>query len=94
MHVSAPFLAEDSRFPSYGPLAAAAGIQAQAGIRLYDSPASNGALNLYSSEPGVFEDLASLGQLFAHQAALALSYARQVEQLQEAVETRQVIGRA
>lgn len=94
VHVAAPFLTKDSRFPSYGPIAAAAGIQAQAGIRLFDSPESNGALNLYSSRAGVFEDLAPLGQLFAHQAAVALSYARQIDQLQEAVQTRQLIGRA
>ncbi|HXH77531.1 GAF and ANTAR domain-containing protein [Nocardioides sp.] len=94
MHAAAPYLATDSRFPAYGPIAAAAGIEAQAGIRLYDSPASNGALNLYSTRPGVFEDLTTVGQLFAHQAAVALSYARQIDQLQQAVETRQLIGQA
>ena len=33
-------------------------------------------------------------KLFAHQSAVALDYARQVDQLQEAVKSRQVIGQA
>jgi hypothetical protein len=94
VHVTAPHLAGDPRFPRYGPVAVAAGIQAQAGIRLFDGPDSNGALNLYSEQAGSFEDLDLLGQLFLHQSAVALAYARQVTQLQEAVQTRQLIGQA
>jgi hypothetical protein len=94
VHVAAPYISDDSRFPEYGPLAAAAGIGAQAGIRLYDSPTANGALNLYSKRAGAFGDMATVGQLFAHQAAVALSYARQIDQLQDAVESRQIIGQA
>jgi hypothetical protein len=70
------------------------GIRAQAGIRLFDAPMSNGALNLYSSRDGAFEDLGVLEQLFAHQSAMALDYARQIDQLQEAVKSRQMIGQA
>lgn len=94
VHVTSPYLADDARFPRYGPAAVSAGIQAQAGIRLFDAPASNGALNLYSVRPGAFGDLGALGQLFAHQSAVALAYARQVSHLQEAVTTRQLIGQA
>jgi hypothetical protein len=54
MHVTAPHLADDDRFP----------------------------------------DLEMLGQLFVHQSAVALAYARQVGQLNEAVQTRQLIGQA
>ena len=36
----------------------------------------------------------ALAQLFAHQSAVALDYAREVENLQEAMRTRQEIGRA
>jgi AmiR/NasT family two-component response regulator len=35
-----------------------------------------------------------LSQLFAHQSAMALDYARQIDQLQEAVRSRQMIGQA
>jgi hypothetical protein len=94
VHVTSPHLGDDPRFPRYGPVAVSAGILAQAGIRLFDGPESNGALNLYSERAGSFEDLESLGQLFVHHSAVALAYARQVTQLQEAVKTRQLIGQA
>jgi hypothetical protein len=94
VHVAAPHLADDDRFPRYAPVAARAGIRAQAGIRLFDTHGSNGALNLYSRREGAFEDLGTLEQLFAHQSAMALGYARQITQLEEAIETRSLIGRA
>jgi len=94
VHVTAPHLAADERFPRYAPVAVAQGIRAQAGIRLFDPPKSNGALNLYSDREGAFEDLGVLEQLFAHQSAMALDYARQIDQLQEAVQSRQMIGQA
>jgi hypothetical protein len=94
IHVTAPDLSQDVRFPRYARVALAAGVRAQAGIRLFEAPSSDGALNLYSSETGSFSDLGALGELFAHQSAVALSYARQVSQLQEALQTRQLIGQA
>lgn len=94
VHVTAPNLAADQRFPRYAPVAVAAGIRAQAGIRLFDATGSKGALNLYSESVGAFRDLGTLGQLFAHQAAVALDYARHVDQLQEAVRSRGLIGQA
>lgn len=94
VHVTAPDLANDPRFPRYAPVPLRAGIKAQAGIRLFDAPASNGALNLYSERVGAFEDLGELAALFTHQSAMALDYARQIDQLQEAVESRQLIGQA
>lgn len=94
VHVIAPDLANDERFPRYAPVVLRAGIRAQAGIRLFDSGESTGALNLYSPEVGAFEDLGALSQLFAHQSAMALDYARHIGQLQEAVATRQIIGQA
>ncbi|NPD06565.1 GAF and ANTAR domain-containing protein [Nocardioides sp. zg-1308] len=94
VHVTSPDLAADERFPRYAPVALEAGIRAQAGIRLFDAPGSNGALNLYSATVGAFADLEILSQLFAHQSAVALDYARQIDQLQEAVSTRQLIGQA
>ena len=71
-----------------------AGIRAQAGIRLFDAPDSSGALNLYSDKVGAFEDLGMLADLFAHQSAVALDYARRIDQLEEAVVNRQLIGQA
>lgn len=94
VHVVSSHLAADDRFPRYAPVALRAGIRAQAGIRLFDAPDSNGALNLYSDQVGAFEDLGILSELFAHHSAVALAYARRVDQLEEAVVTRQLIGKA
>ncbi|HEX6149305.1 GAF and ANTAR domain-containing protein [Nocardioides sp.] len=94
VHVAAPHLAGDGRWPRYTPIALAAGVEAQAGIRLFDAEQSNGALNLYAERAGAFEDLGAVGELFSHQAAVALDYAREVTHLQQAVQTRQVIGQA
>jgi len=95
-YVTSPHLAADERYPKYAALAVKAGIKAQAGIRLFDTPkpTAQGALNLYSREVGSFSDMSIVAQLFAHQSAVALDYARELENLQEAVKTRQEIGRA
>ncbi|WP_224276395.1 GAF and ANTAR domain-containing protein [Nocardioides lacusdianchii] len=94
VHIVSSHLAADERFPRYAPVALEAGIRAQAGIRLFDAQHSNGALNLYSDKVGAFEDLGVLAELFAHQSAVALEYARRIDQLQEAVTARQLIGQA
>ena len=94
VHVSSPDLGSDARWPRYAPVALAAGVEAQAGIRLFDAKNSNGALNLYSRTPGSFVELDGLGELFSHHAATAIDYAREITQLQQAVQTRQVIGQA
>ena len=96
MYVSSPNLAADERFPRYAAMAVKAGIRAQAGVRLFDTPkpSAQGALNLYSRDVGSFTDMSVVSQLFAHQSAIALDYAREVKNLQEAVRTRQAVGRA
>jgi ANTAR domain/GAF domain len=93
-HVIAPNLAADERFPKYGPLAVSYGIRAQAGIRLFDTPKSQGALNLYSTKVGAFEDFESLAALFSHQAGVAIAYASEVQSLNDALRTRKTIGQA
>jgi hypothetical protein len=94
VHVTSPNLAADDRFPRYAKVAVDRGIRAQAGIRLFDAPKSNGALNLYSTHVGAFEDISTLGHLFASQAATAISYAHEITQLNEAMQTRGLIGQA
>jgi hypothetical protein len=93
-YVTAPNLAADERFPRYAATAVAAGIRAQAAVRLFDGPKANGALNLYSRHVGAFEDFGSLRALFAHQSAIAIGYAREIEDLRQALQTRQTIGAA
>jgi GAF domain-containing protein len=54
-----------------------------------------GALNLYSNAPGQFDAQDELvGALLADQAAVALTGARRVGQLNEALTSRDLIGRA
>lgn len=94
-YVPSPHLAADDRFPAYADLAVRAGIRAQAGIPLFEVPqGARGALNVYSREVGSFADMDFLSRLFAHQAGVALDYAREFGNLQEAIRTRQLIGRA
>lgn len=89
-----PDLAVDTRWPRYAPLAVSAGVQAQAGIRLFDTAKANGALNLYADQAGAFQDFDDLRELFSHQSGIAIAYAREITHLQEAVKTRQLIGQA
>ena len=93
-HVISPDLATDERFPNYGPYVVSKGIRAQAGLRLFDAPASQGALNIYSRRAGAFEDFSTIAALFAHQAAVAIGYAREIADLNDAIRTRTTIGQA
>jgi hypothetical protein len=93
-HVAAPYLASDDRFPRYAPVAVSYGIQAQAGVRLFDTTRSSGALNLYAVEPGAFQDFDDLSELFAHHSGMALAYAQHVDNLETAIQSRQLIGQA
>jgi GAF domain-containing protein len=93
-YVISPNLGADERFPQYGPKAVEEGIRSQVGIRLFDTRKSQGALNLYSTRVGAFDDLETLSGLFAHQAGVAIAYAHHVENLEEAVRTRTTIGQA
>jgi GAF domain-containing protein len=92
--VITPDLGDDPRFPRYGPIAVEFGLRAQIGVRLFDSPKSHGALNLYSTTVGAFEDVGSLSALFLHQAGQVIAYAQEITNLAEAVRTRTVIGQA
>jgi hypothetical protein len=95
-YVTSPHLAADERFPRYGAVAVRAGIRAQAGLRLFETPrnSARAALNLYSRDVGSFDDMSTVARLFVHQSAMALDYAREIENLQQAMRTRQLIGRA
>ena len=93
-HVVSSDLLADERFPRYGKMAWEAGLRSQAGIRLFNAPRSQGAMNLYSKEVGGFEDLGSIAALFSHQAAVAIAYAHEIANLEEAIRTRKLIGQA
>lgn len=94
VHVFAPDLATDERFPRYATVALEQGVHAQAGLRLFDTPHSQGALNLYSSRTGAFSNLDELGELFVHQAGIAIAYAQEIDDLRQALDARRTIGQA
>jgi GAF domain-containing protein len=91
--VSADLL-DDPRYPRYGPFAAELGIRSQAGIRLFQNPKTIGALNLFASQAGAIPNVAALGRLFAHQAAIALAYSMEIQGLNDALRSRTRIGQA
>lgn len=93
-HVVSRDLRVDPRFPRFGLAAVEVGILSQAGLRLFKTGEAVAALDLYSKQAAAFEDLGRLDRLFAHQAATALSYARELDNLHEALRTRTVIGQA
>jgi GAF domain-containing protein len=93
-YVVANDLGHDDRFPRYGAAAVDLGIHAQIGVRLFDSPRSHGALNLYSTSAGAFKDVESLSELFAHQAGQAIAHAREIGNLSQALQSRTTIGQA
>jgi len=64
-------------------------------FQLYVEGDNLGALNLYSREPNAFDDESEhIGLLFASHAAVAFADAQKLDQLNSAVETRDLIGQA
>jgi len=99
-HPFASDLADDPRWPTFGPAAARAGIRSALAFRLSEQPVS--ALNLYARLPAAFgaTDRAK-GLIFATLAGLALDLAGEraddllrVANLHEALRTRELIGQA
>ena len=93
--VRSQHVATDSRWPAYAPIAADAGIGSQMALEVYRNHASRGGLNLYSLSPGMLGDHDTpAAELFATYAAVAMGYAYEVENLNDALATRKVIGQA
>lgn len=71
------------------------GIESVLAFRLFAEEETMGALNLYSTQADAFDehDIA-VGSVFAAHAAVALTTAREREHLEEAIQTRDLIGRA
>jgi len=93
-------LADDDRWPSFGPMAARAGIRSALALRMSDRPVS--ALNLYAYLPGAFgaTDQAK-AVIFATLAGVELNAAedragddKRFANLHEALLTRELIGQA
>jgi GAF domain-containing protein len=89
-------LLNEPRWPNFSRRAAeASGVASMLAYRLFIEADTMGALNLYSKQKYAFdgEDRA-VGSIFAAHAAVALSAARHQDQLEQAIETRDLIGQA
>ena len=95
-------LANDSRFPRFGPAAAKHGVNSSLSLPLYIEDRSVGALNMYSFEKRSFDEQSEkIGLEFATKAAVLLANAEAYFELseltvhlKEALESRDVIGTA
>jgi GAF domain-containing protein len=88
-------LRHDQRWPRYIPAAAAKGVRSQVAVRLFSRGRHMGGLNLYSTDHDeVDANCVETARLFATHAAVVLGHAEQEDQLQEALQSRKVIGQA
>ena len=89
-------LATEDRWPKFSRRAAEeTGVASMLSFRLFADTDTMGALNLYSKQRDAFDDEAlAVGSVFATHAAVALAGAQQDEQMQRALQGRDVIGQA
>lgn len=93
--VRVPDFAHEDRWPTFAPAAAAVGAVSMLSFQLYVEDDTLGALNLFGAEPGAFGgESEEIGLLVAAHAAVAFSDAQQISNLEAALATRDVIGRA
>lgn len=86
---------DDPRWPRYMPEAVERGLRSQLGLRLYTDQATLGCLNLYSTQADTIDpEAVHLAELFATHAAIALGRSRQEDQLNQALNSRKIIGQA
>ena len=94
--IHSPNLAEEQRWPDWAPrMAEELGVCSMLCLRLYTSGDTLGGLNLYSSRIDAFDDDdVNTATFLAANIAVALAESRQVEQMQNAIGNRTVIGQA
>ena len=92
----------EDRWPDWSGAVSSVGVRAMLSVPLVAAGTCIGAIRVYSSEPGTFDERAEhLLELFARQAAILLSNVQTLAdarrtnvQLTDALETRDVIGQA
>jgi GAF domain-containing protein len=88
-------LATEKRWPRFAVEACRRGAGSLLSFPLFTDGANFGALNLYARVPQAFgAGSENVGQIFASHAAIALSAARQEENLRHALDGRDLIGQA
>jgi GAF domain-containing protein len=94
--VSVPRIRHEQRWPRYVPEVVRLGLRSQLAVKLsLDDEGTLGGVNLYSTvSDDIPPDAESIAELFALHAASALGSAARIEQLNQAMHTRKVIGQA
>lgn len=88
-------LRTDERWPAFGRRGSELGVRSMLSFQLSVESDRLGALNLYSREPNAFDAGSEhVGMLFATHASVAMFGAQRQEQLNRAVEVRDLIGQA
>lgn len=88
-------LPHEQRWPQYIPFAASRGVRSQLAVRLFSGGTHVGGLNLYSSSHDeVGAEASEAARLFATHAAILLGHAQQEHQLNQALQSRKLIGQA
>lgn len=88
-------LGDEPRWPRFAARAVDLGVCSYVGVRLLAEEHTVGALSMYSTSADALTDEAvQMADLFAAHAGLALGHARRIENLNAALQTRQVIGLA
>jgi len=86
---------ESERWPRLAPAAVAAGVRSMLCFQLFVEGDNLGALNIIGSEPDAFDqESEDIGLLIAAHASVAFADAKQISQLQQAIDTRDLIGQA
>jgi GAF domain-containing protein len=85
----------EDRWPRFAAEAAAHGVGSSISFQLFVEGDTLGALNVYSRRPHAFdEDAETIGLVFASHASIALSAAKNEENLHRAIDKRELIGQA
>jgi hypothetical protein len=85
----------DDRWPRFAAATSELGIRSMASFRLYAGRDDFGVLNLYSAAERAFDEpTRTLGEVYAAHTAVAFSVLRERENLQVALNSRDVIGQA
>lgn len=88
-------MAGEPRWPEFARLASEAGVASMLSFQLYVEGDDLGALNLYATTAGAFDDDSEhIGLLFASHAAIAYAAVRKQSGLVDAIANRQQIGQA
>ena len=100
--VTVPDMAAETRWPAFARHALSAGVRSSLSVALPLQEAVLGALNMYASQPAIFDqDAIEMARTFAGYAAVAIANARLyqsaatlAENMRRAMETRAVIEQA